>query len=84
MRITNVDYVSDYKLQVTFYTGESVVFDFETFISTSKHESIHKYIDKSRFKKVKLVTGFLSWNRGEMEISGEWIYTETHKKQVQA
>jgi hypothetical protein len=45
----------------------------------SSHKSINKFLDKNKFKKVVIDTGFLSWNDGEMEITGEWICKELEK-----
>ncbi len=80
MRIIKVNYLNDYKLDIVFYNNETIAFDFENFLKNSKHKSISKYLDKNKFKKVFIDTGFLSWNKGEMEISGEWIYEEFQKE----
>ena len=82
MKIINVKYLNDYKLDVTFYNKETLIFDFESFLKHSNHKSINKFLNKDKFKKVVIDTGFLSWNNGEMEISGEWIYEEFYKKEV--
>jgi len=77
MRIIKVNYLNDYKLEIYFYNEETIIFDFEDFLRKSHNKSINKFLDKTKFKKVVVDTGFLSWNKGEMEISGEWIYEET-------
>ena len=74
--ITKVKYLNDYKLEIILYNKETIVFDFERFLKKSNHKSNRKYLDKDKFKRVELVSGFLSWNDGEMEISGEWIRNE--------
>ena len=76
IRITKVKYLIDYKLEIIIYNKETIVFDFERFLKKSTHKSNRKYLDKDKFKTVELVSGFLSWNDGEMEISGEWIWNE--------
>ncbi len=76
MKIVNVKYLSDYKLEVLFSNNKTNIADFEHFLRNSKNESITKFTDKRKFKKVTIDTGFLSWNDGEMEISAQSVYDE--------
>jgi len=76
MKILIVKYLDGYKLEVRFSNGELKIADFEDFLKKSKHISINKFLDKSKFKNVVIDTGFLSWNDGEMEISALSVYKE--------
>ena len=76
MKIISVKYIIDYKLEVCFSNGERKVANFEFFLKKSKHESINKFLNKNKFKKVTLDSGFLSWNDGEMEISASSVYND--------
>jgi len=82
MKILSVKYLDAYKLEVQFSTGEIKIADFEDFLKKSKHTSINKFLDKSKFKKVVIDTGFLSWNAGEMEISALSVYNELCMKEA--
>jgi len=82
MRIINVKYLIDYKLEIEFYSTEKIIFDFKPVLKKSQNQSIKKYLDIEKFKQVTIDTGFLSWNNGEMELSGEWIYEE-HKNNLE-
>ncbi len=83
MQIVNVLYLDNYKLQVFFSNGENKIADFDVFLTKSVNPSISKFLNKSKFKKVKIDNGFLSWNNGEMEISALSVYDEFCKNQNQ-
>jgi len=74
MKILNVKYIEDYKLEITFSNHVKKIADFESFLTSSKNKSIHKFLDKNLFKQVVIDTGFLSWNDGEMEISAKSVF----------
>ena len=69
MKVKLVKYLEKYKLEVTFTNGTIKIADFKKFLVTAKNPMITKNLDISRFKKVVIDNGFLSWNDGEMEIS---------------
>ncbi len=76
MKIISVKYIKDYKLEVVFSNRECKVANFEEFLKKSKHPSILKFLDIQAFKTVRIDTGFLSWNDGEMEISACSVYDD--------
>ena len=82
MRIIHVIYLKDYRLKLTFFNEQSLVFDFESFLKESTHPQIRQYLNKEKFKHCTIVTGFLSWDNGEMEISGEWVMSEYLKNRT--
>ena len=83
MKILNVKYLEDYKLEVLFSNGEIKIADFKIFLQKSMNKSINKFLDKNKFKKVEIDNGFLTWNNGEMEISSLSIYNEFILNQVE-
>lgn len=84
MKILKVKYLNEYKLEVLFSNGETKIADFEVFLKKSKNKSISKFLDKNKFKLVEIVTGFLSWNNGEMEISAVSVFNQYCKNIVEA
>lgn len=73
MFISKAEHIKKFVLKVTFSDGTTAIADFEPFLKKSLHPMIRKYYNIERFKKFRIDTGFLSWGRGEMEISGESI-----------
>jgi len=76
MQIIAVKYLKDYKLKVVFSDNEEKTADFEHFLNTAKNPMTKAFLDIKKFKKVNIDTGFLSWNNGQMEISGQSISDE--------
>ena len=74
MKIAEIKYLSDYKLEIKFEDGKVNLVDFKNFLNKSQNPMISKYRNINKFKKVKIDTGFLSWNDGEMEISSQSLY----------
>ncbi|MCX7861912.1 MAG: DUF2442 domain-containing protein [Bacteroidales bacterium] len=74
MKIVNAKYLGDYKIEVTFYNDEIRIVDFKNFIHNTDNPSISQFKDIERFKRFELIHGFLSWEDGTMDISGESIY----------
>jgi hypothetical protein len=60
--ITEVYYVTGYRLRLVFSNGKSREVDFRPFLKRAKHPSIRKYLDRSRFLQFKLIDGNLNWN----------------------
>ena len=81
MQIIKVLYLDNYKLQVFFSNGKNKIDNFEIFLNKSLNPSINKFLNKTKFKKVEIDNGFLSWNNGEMEISALSVYNEFCKNQ---
>ena len=84
MKILNVKYLQEYKLEVVFSNGETKIADFEVFLKSSRIKSISKFLDKNKFKLVEIDTGFLSWNNGEMEISAHSVFHQYSKNTLAA
>ncbi len=58
--------ISDYKIKIQFKDGKTTVTDFESFLKSSRHPSIKKYLNKEEFRKFKIVNGNLNWNNYDM------------------
>jgi hypothetical protein len=64
--ILSAQYISDYKIKITFDNGLENVVDFELFLSNSQHPSIRKYLDLKKFKQFQIVNGNINWNDYDM------------------
>jgi len=80
MKIIAVKYLSDYKLEVKFANGKIVIADFENFITSAQNPMITQFANKTKFRKVKIEAGFLTWGDGEMEISALSVYEKYNTK----
>jgi hypothetical protein len=59
-------YQDDYKLVLTFNTGELKTVDFSSFINQSLHPDIKKYQNLELFKQFSLTNGDLQWHDYEL------------------
>ena len=81
MKITKVEYISEYKLKVEFSDGIVEIADFEKFIKNSLQPMTNQFKDNERFKKVYVDSGHLTWEDGQMDISSHSIYDGKFRQQ---
>jgi hypothetical protein len=62
IEIKSAKYVGDYAIRIFFMDGSNRVIDFKTFLESSLHPSIRKYLDENKFKQFKILDGNLNWN----------------------
>lgn len=62
INIEKVEYLSEYKLKLSFNDGEEQTIDFGPFLSRSQNPLIRKYLDPMEFNKYELDNGDLEWN----------------------
>jgi hypothetical protein len=62
IEIISAHYIGDYAIRLQFSDGKLQLVDFKSFLETSIHPSIRKYLDESRFKEYKITDGNLNWN----------------------
>jgi hypothetical protein len=60
--IKSAEYIGDYSIQIIFNDGIDRLVDFKSFLETSYHPSIRKYLDENKFKEFKIIDGNLNWN----------------------
>jgi len=72
--IKSVQYIKDYKLRVGFDDGLTKNIDLYPFMSESKHPLVRKFLNKKRFKEVKIESGALAWGDNEFDINPANIY----------
>jgi hypothetical protein len=71
INVKSVRVICDYKLIVTFSTGEKKLFDFADLLSMPCYKPLK---DKAVFDRVYVDYGTLAWNDGEIDIAPETLY----------
>ena len=64
--VVGAEYVSDYKVRLTFNDDTSRVVDFEPFLRRTQHPDLTRYRAFKKFKSFRLVDGNLMWGDYEM------------------
>jgi hypothetical protein len=62
IEIKSAKYIGDFAIRINFNDGTNRLIDFKSFLETSLHPSIRKYLDENKFKLFKIVDGNLNWN----------------------
>jgi hypothetical protein len=66
LKITKVDHLHDYVLQITFDDGKVQEVDFRPFLENAQHPEIAKYTDLNLFRQYEISDGDLIWNDYEL------------------
>ena len=64
--INKAEYISDYKIKLSFTDGVVKVIDFYDILNNAKNPMTRKYLDKKLFRNFSLEYGDLIWNDYEM------------------
>ena len=62
IEVKSAIYIGDFAIRITFNDGKNKLVDFKSFLESSSHPSIKKYLEESKFKKFDIVDGNLNWN----------------------
>lgn len=62
IEIKSAKYIGDYAIRIIFNDGVDRLVDFKSFLETSYHPSIRKYLDETKFKEFEIIDGNLNWN----------------------
>jgi len=74
IEIKSANYIGDFAIRLFFNDGINRLVDFKSFLETSLHPSIRKYVDEERFKLFKIVDGNLNWNDYDLIFPLEDLY----------
>ena len=66
LEITNAEYVSGYKIRITFNDGKIHVMDFGPFLQRAHNPDTTDYRDLKKFKTFRIVDGDLMWGDYQM------------------
>ncbi len=64
--VASAEHSGDYKIKVSFNTGEEKIVDFASFITHAQHPDIKKYQNIEAFKGFSITDGDLEWNDYEL------------------
>lgn len=62
IEIKSAEYIGNHVIRIIFNDGLNRLVDFTSFLETSYHPSIRKYLDENKFKAFVIVDGNLNWN----------------------
>jgi hypothetical protein len=62
IEIVRAEYVSGYRLKLSFSDGKERVIDFEPFLRKSRNPLIREYLDPKKFANFRLEYGDLIWD----------------------
>jgi hypothetical protein len=77
IEVKSARYIGDFGIRVLFNNGTNRLVDFKTFLESSLHPSIRKYLDENRFKQFDIVDGNLNWNDYDLIFPVEDLYEGT-------
>ena len=66
LEITKAEYVSEYKIRLTFNDGKVHVVDFGPFLKKARNPDTTDYRDLKKFKTFRIVDGDLMWGDYQM------------------
>jgi len=66
LEVTQAEYVSGYKVRVTFNDGTAQEVDFEPFLRKARNPDLTQYCQLRKFKNFRLHYGDLMWGDYEM------------------
>ena len=66
LEITRAEYVSGYKIRLTFNDGKTHVMDFGPFLKKARNPDTTDYRDLKKFKTFRIVDGDLMWGDFQM------------------
>jgi len=66
LKITNAEYVKDYKIKLVFSDNKERTINFEHFLKQAGSAMTRKFLNINEFKKFKIEYGDLVWNDYEM------------------
>lgn len=73
--IVSAEYIEAYELDIAFSNGEKRQVDFSSFLNSSQHPSIKKYLDTNLFQQFQIIDGNLNWNDYDMIFRVWDLYT---------
>ncbi len=82
IKISHIDYVKDYKINIFFSDGTCNLFNYKPLV-TSNHEEFKQYLDITKFKKCKVVNNKMAvaWGKTwDMILPIETLYNKKFVK----
>jgi len=64
--IKSAQYIGDFAIRIFFSDGFNRLDDFKSFLESTLHPSIQKYLDEDKFKDYQIVDRNINWNDYDM------------------
>ncbi|WP_420387286.1 DUF2442 domain-containing protein [Roseivirga sp.] len=74
LKVMDAVYLDNYMLSISFSDGKEVEVDFSSFLSSSQHPEIKKYLDIALFKSFQVMNGNLVWGDHDMLFPVSQLY----------
>ena len=74
IEVKSAQYIGDFAIRIYFSDGVNKLVDFRSFLESSLHPSIRKYLNESKFKEYLILDGNLNWNDYDMIFPIEDLY----------
>ncbi len=63
IKVTDAEYVSDFKVQITFSDSTRQVINFQDFLDNNPHPQYDKYKNLKHFKNFRIERGNIVWGK---------------------
>lgn len=74
IEVKSAQYIGDFAIRILFSDGFNRLVDFKSFLESSFHPSIRKYLEEEKFKTYQIVDGNLNWNNYDLIFPLEDLY----------
>jgi len=74
IEVKSAQYIGDFAIRIFFSDGFNRLVDFKSFLESSLHPSIRKYLEEDNFKTYLIVDGNLNWNDYDLIFPLEDLY----------
>jgi hypothetical protein len=72
--IANAEYKGDYRILVTFENGEDRTIDLKSYLESSSHPLVRRFLDIDQFKEFHLDYGTICWGDNEFDLDPVKVY----------
>lgn len=76
-------YIKDYQIEVYFTDGKTRTIDLFTFLSSSNHPLINKYLNIELFKQFRIEMGTICWGDNEFDLNPLNIYNGKYDAELE-
>jgi hypothetical protein len=77
IEITDAKFASNFTLALTFSDGKKHCVDFASFLKTSQHPEVQKYLNPKQFKRYSIWNGDLMWGDFDLIFPVADLYQKT-------
>lgn len=75
IEVKSAVFIGDFAIRIFFNDGVNRLVDFKSFLESSSHPSIRKYLDEAKFKQFVILDGNLNWNDYDLIFPIHDLYT---------